>query len=58
MEANENLKIGDHLHLCLMSKFLTPSTFKLKTKSFVDTVCTIIDQNNQTLVIFFFSQGR
>jgi len=48
------LKIDDHLHLCLMSKFFTPSTFKLETKSFVDIVFTIIDQNNQALVIIFF----
>ena len=40
-----------------MSKFLTRSTCKLETKSFVDTVFTIVDQNNQalvTLAIFFF----
>ena len=37
-----------------MSKFLTPSTSKLETKSFDDPVFTIIDQDNQALVIFFF----
>ena len=42
--------MDDCLHLGLMSKFLAPST----CKSFVDTVFTIIDQNNQALVIFFF----
>ena len=35
-----------------MSKFFF-STCKLETKSFDDTVFTIIDQNNQALVIFF-----
>ena len=37
-----------------MSKFLTPSTCKLETKSFIDHIFTIIDQNNQALVIFLF----
>ena len=55
-EASKNLYNNDRLHLCLMSKFLTPSTCKLETKSFLDTVFTIIDQNNQALVIFFFSR--
>ena len=40
-----------------MSKFFTPSICKLETKSFVDTVFSIIDQNKQALVIFFL-QGR
>lgn len=46
------------LHLCLMSKFLTPWTCELETKTFVDTVFTIIDQNNQALVtlVLFFSR--
>ena len=37
-----------------MIKFLTPSTSKLETRSFVDTLFTIIDQNKQALVVFFF----
>ena len=48
------LNIDDRLHLCVMSKFLTASTSKLETESFLDTVITIIDRNNQALVIFFF----
>ena len=56
-EARKNLNIDDRLHLCLMSKFVTPSTCK-NTKSFVDTVFTFIDQNNQALVIFFFKIGN
>ena len=48
--------------ICLMSKFLTRSTCKLETKSFADTVFTVIDQNNQALVTlavsFSFFQGR
>ena len=51
------MNIDDRLHLCLMRMFLTPSTCKLETKSFVDTVFTIIDKNNQavvTLILLFF----
>ena len=56
-EASKNLYNNDRLHLCLMNKFLTLFTCKL-VKSFLDTVFSIIDQNNQALVIFFFFQGR
>ena len=52
--SKNNLNIDDRLHQCLMSKFVTPFTCKLKTKSFADTVFTIVDQNNQALVIYFF----
>ena len=55
-EASKNLNVDDHLHFCLVRRFLTPSTCKLETKSFLDTVYTIINQNNQALVIFFFSR--
>ena len=54
MEVSKNLNIDDHLDLCQISKFLTPSTCKLETKSVVDTIFTIIDQNKEALVIFFF----
>ena len=57
---------GKQLHrpiICSMSELLTPSTCKLETKSFVGTVLTIIDQNNQALMtlvisVFFFKVGN
>ena len=52
-EASKNLYNNDRLHLCLLNKFLTLFTCKLE-KSFLDTVFSIIDENNHALVIFFF----
>ena len=52
-EASKNWYNNDRLHLCLMNIFFTLFTCKLE-KSFLDTVFSIIDQNNQALVVFFF----
>ena len=52
-EASKHLYNDERSHLCLVNKYLTPFTCTLE-KYFLDTVFTLIDQNNHALVSFFF----
>ena len=54
-EASKNLNVDDHLHFCLVRRFLTPSTCKLETKSFLDTVYTM--STTKLWLSFFFKVG-
>ena len=56
MDASKNLNIDDHLHLCQTSKFLTLSTCKLETKSFIDKLSLLLSIKTIKLWLSFFSK--